>query len=151
MGSYWVFLNDNTQKIDCTFVNNTSHGFSTEIRGQGLMTNNEYFHVFYATSKTVNGYPIDIDRIEGSVIMRNPVEVDNGFYQGQIIYTCFSDPSITIIDSLRVGNFTFYNVQKSLIESTDIYTVKSIGTVKKVIKDSLKYETWNLIRWKIVK
>jgi hypothetical protein len=151
IGSYWIFNNDLTQKHDCTFVSNNSYGVNREYWGMNLITYKEYFCVFYGNSQSINGYPIDTDRIEGSNIMRNPSSSQGQFYYGPIIYSCFPDSTITYFDSLQVGNSTFYNVQKTQIDSMTCYTAKSIGIIKKVIKNSSNSKTWNLLRWKIVK
>ncbi|MCX6287546.1 MAG: hypothetical protein NTY96_10570 [Bacteroidetes bacterium] len=151
IGSYWIFRNDSTQATDCTYVDNVIHGFNDQYWGLNRSTSTEFYTIFYSYTKTINEHPRDVDRIEGWLIMRNPVQMVNHGYYGPAIYTCYHDSITKYLDSLKVGNITFYNVQRALIDSTDFYSAKSIGIVKKVIRDSINKGTWNIIRWKIIK
>ena len=153
-GSCWIYQNDSTLKTDSTFVYYVGHGFDDQYWGLNQFTSDEYYEMWYYNDNKTSGDPSFKDRIETEFVMRT---VNSNVYEPvwQPIYSL--DPSypssgILYFDSLQFGNHMFYKVDKiTAQDSTDYYTAKSIGVVKKVVRDSLDKGTWNLIRWKIIK
>ena len=71
--------------------------------------------------------------------MRNFHPWDVHWYYGRMLFNSEGGPTI---DSLHVGNLTFYNLELS-VDST--YCAKNIGIVKRGIGTGKYY----LVRWKI--
>ena len=65
--------------------------------------------------------------------------------------------SNSFIDSLDIGNTRFYNVQecrtygKPVNDSNFYYTVEHVGLIRKVLQENIIPETWDLIKWNIIK
>jgi len=151
-GSYWIYKNDSTNKIDCTIVYQAFTDFESFYRGHGFTENYEYFEMFFNVYYVNNLSSSYWDRIFYDRVYQNPV---NSFNQhllgGPIIYYQDTLQVQDYFDSLQVGSNIFYQVQQESIDSTIWYSAKSFGVIKKVILYSINKGTWNLIRWKIVK
>lgn len=156
-GSYWIYKNDSLNSLDSVILKKTESGCEPVYYYQGRGTNWQYYTLFYYSYPSGTHY---YDMIEGEVMMRNRHPSQYVAYQGWILYSTL-DTSLSYwlpkhLDSLKVGNHTFYNVQlsKNLFganDNTDIYTADKIGIIKKVDKNSSSEKVWNLIRWKINK
>jgi hypothetical protein len=151
-GSYWIYQNDSTQKTDSTYIYYVRQDFEDKYHGLGYSTSTEYYEIWYYNNIT-SGNPSFKERIESVFVWRT---INSNVY-GPIweeIYTL--NPSyplsrVLFFDSLQLGNHMFYNVDKVTDpDSNDYYTAKSIGVVKKVIRDTTDRGTWNLLRWKII-
>jgi hypothetical protein len=159
-GSYWIYSNDSTRKTDCTYVFKVENGFIEQPYDlSGKKAFYEYYDIFYHDKDSLNMNYYDRFRLDQSYIFRlqkNYDSIHNGgillyYYPvaGELIRVDFD--SIEHIDSLRVGNYSFTNVQKAVIDSNFdcFYTSVSTGVVRKVIRHSSHQGTWNLLRWKI--
>jgi len=160
-GSYWIYLNDSTQKTDCTYVFKVESGYNEwyDTPYNGKRSLYEYFDVFYHDKDSMNLNYYDRDRISLSYIYRHTIADDSIHFGGTLIYY-FEEPGYLIrvfidtiehIKTLQVLNYSFNNVQKAIIDSnySCFYTVRSLGVVRKVIHNSYHQGTWNLLRWKI--
>ena len=148
-GSYWIYKNDSTSKLDCTYI---SQAFTDYLYngGHGWVDEAECFEMFYNVYTTNTLSSSFWQRMIGGTIYQNPnLYFNQGFVGGPIIYSW--DTTKNYFPSLQVGNNIFYKVQKTKIDSTQWYSAKSIGIVKKIMPYSINQGTWNLIRWKIVK
>src|ERR1035438_6938449 len=127
-GSYWIYKNDSTSKTDCTFIFNARKDYYTYFEGMGITSDIYFYDIFYYYTNTVNGQPYDRDRIERTLIMRNPVRTIGNMQLGPALYYADSIKN----DSLKVGSNMFYQVQKARVDNTDFYTAKSVGLVKHI-------------------
>ena len=151
-GSYWIYQNDSTSKIDCTFIYLDNTDIDNVPYVHGSSYSYECYEMFYHYHFTTNGYSSYWDRMFGDQIIKNPIQCYNGHQLcGPIVYATSSFTGMIYFDSLKIGNNIFYKVQEVSIDSTQWYTAKSIGVIKKVVHDSIDKGTWNLLRWKIVK
>lgn len=153
-GSYWIYQNDSTQKTDSTYVYYTNQGIDVEYHGLGYFTSTEYYEMWYYNNNITSGNPSFKERIESDFELRI---INNNIYEPvwQLIYTTDTlypyNRIIPFFDSLKIGNHMFYKVEKSTTQdSTDYYTAKSIGVVKKVLRNPNDQESWSLLRWKII-
>ena len=152
-GSYWIFQNDSTKKVDCTFIYYTRNGNYTEYHGLGYTSITEYYEMWYYNQNTITGFPSFKDRIESIEAERT---ITTNVYEPnwQVIYILKVPWKnyVQYFDSLQIGTHIFYKVEKvTTSDSTDYYTAKSIGVVKKVVRDTIDRGIWNLLRWKISK
>ncbi len=154
-GSYWIFQNDSTKLLDSLYITSTRSGCEAVYLYQGYGYNWEYYTIDYASYPKNEQY---FDVIEGDMMQRNrhPSQYPSG--QGWILYSndtvCYWHP--IHIDSIKISNFTFYQVQLShdyfsTDNRADIYTANGIGIVRKVVYDGKGQQVWNLVRWKIIK
>ncbi|MDP4281499.1 MAG: hypothetical protein Q8867_05045 [Bacteroidota bacterium] len=147
IGSYWIFENDSTLKVDSVYVTRVQTGsylgYQVKFERQWV----EYFNIFYGGNLSEGAY--DWDHIEKSNIYRNPVQ-ENRIFQGLIIYSTDTSNKTILLDSLKVGKILFKDVQKSSNSKYIFYTAKNIGIIKKTNIDTLSKGSWNLIRWKTV-
>ncbi|MGA3014470.1 MAG: hypothetical protein ABSD71_10595 [Bacteroidales bacterium] len=153
-GSYWIYQNDSTQKTDSTYVYYAHQGIEVVYHGLGYFTSDEYYEMWYYNDNRTNGYPSFKDRIESEFVWRT---INSNVYEPiwEEIYTLDTSyplSRVLFFDSLQLGNHMFYKVDKvTTPDSTDYYTAKSIGVVKKVVRDTIDKGIWNLLRWKIIK
>jgi len=162
-GSYWVYLNDSTQKTDCTYVVKTETGYYEQNQSPSgnCISSVQYYNISYHDKDSVN-----LNDYETQSIIRTYVETTfpvNKLYSnwdiliyyypkpGELIPLIFD--TIQHIDSLKVGSNTFKQIQRAIIDSTYdcYYTCKSVGVVKKVLHKSSHQGTWNLLRWRVEK
>jgi hypothetical protein len=161
-GSYWIYQNDSTLKTDSTFIYYVHQGFEEEDEPHSYTSSVEYYEMWYYNDNRTNGDPSFKEKIESDFVMRT---INSNVYEPswQAIYTLdpsYPSSSVVYFDSLQSGNHMFYKVDKITAhfinnndywDSTDYYTAKSIGVIKKVSHDSIDKGTWNLVRWKIIK
>jgi hypothetical protein len=151
-GSYWIYKNDSTSKIDCTLIYQAFTDYETVNTGHGSAEGHEYFEMFYREYYLNNLISSYWDRMFYDRVFQNPINYfDPHLLGGPVIYYQDTLQAQNYFDSLRVGNTVFYKVQEVSINSTLWYSAKSVGVVKKVIPGSINKGTWNLLRWKIVK
>lgn len=146
-GTYWVYRNDTLNALDSVVVVSVKTGCEVLGLYLNMCVRADYFLMnFYSHRDKAWGYDI----IEGTTLMRNwhPESVD--WWKGWGLYHAQN----AVIDSIQVGNNTFYNLQKSVspgyIDPRNItaYTAKDIGIVKKIYPSGTG-RVWNLVRWKI--
>ena len=150
-GSYWIYKNDSTSKLDCTFISQafTDYEYSG---GQGWVDKEECIEMFYYVYVSNTLSSSFWQRMIGSSIYQSPISYfEKGFPKGPFIYSLDTADVQNYFNSLQVGSNIFYKIEKATIDSTQWYSAKSIGIVKKIISDSNNKGTWNLIRWKVVK
>jgi hypothetical protein len=151
-GSYWIYKNDSTSKIDCTLIYQDFTDFEAVFAGHGFTDQYECFEMFYNEYYSNNFYSSYWDRMMDDCIFRNPINYFNHqVFGGLIVYCQDTAQGQIYYDSLRVGSNIFYHVQRLPIDRTLLYSAKSVGVIRKVIIDSVEQGTWNLLRWKIVK
>jgi len=147
--SYWVYKNDSLNALDSVVISSENTGCEVAFSFMGLCYRNDYYLMNYYSSYSKTTY---YDIIEGGTLMRNyhPSMIDS--WKGWILFTTNGN-----IDSIKVGNNTFYNVLMSTSYNTvnntqniTAYTAKDIGIVKTIIQTQPK-QVWNLVRWKIYK
>jgi hypothetical protein len=145
-GSYWIYRNDATQQSDCAYVYKTKTGSYFQYLGLNRSYTAFYYDMVYHYLSSMNVTAADSERATGYIISRSPF---NKYFNQLIGITTYS-LSGPFIDSLTVGNATFYNIQESVVDCTHYSTAKSIGVVKKVYPvSSPKSGTWNLVRWQV--
>jgi hypothetical protein len=151
-GSYWIYQNDSTLKTDSTYIYYVRQGFDDQYHGLGYFTSTEYYEMWYYTDNRTNGNPSFKESIESDCVMRT---INSNVYAPvwQEIYALDNVLTRTVFyDSLQIGNHMFYQVEEvTTPDSNNFYTARSIGVVKKVVRDTTDRGTWNLLRWKIVK
>jgi hypothetical protein len=152
-GSYWIYENDSTTKTDSTYIYYVQHGFEDQYWGLNQYTSTEYYEMWYYNDNNTNRIPSFKERIESDCESRT---VNNNVYYPvwQTIYCLdlsYPNSGIVFYDSLRIGNHIYYQVEQetSTLDSTDYYTAKSIGVVKKVVRATIDKGTWLLVRWGI--
>ncbi len=148
--SYWVYKNDSLNQHDSVVIENVEAGCEVVAWYLGEYDPSDYYIMNYKSFPSGESY---YDCIEESQMMRNYHPNDPHWYYGwQLFYYDTNPPSI---DSLKVGNHTFYNLQKSSSggswnnhgEDWTVYTAFDTGIVQKISGSGV----WNLIRWNINK
>jgi hypothetical protein len=149
--SYWVYKNDSLNSYDSIFIISTETGCEVLDIYLGYCVKADYYKMNYPGKWNADNY---YDMIESSILGRNghPLSLDFSYQKGWILY---DGREFVFIDSLKVGENTFYHVQKSdgaynIYSDVTVYTAKNVGIVKKIINTNPK-QVWNLVRWKINK
>jgi hypothetical protein len=162
VGSYWVYEKESSTDLDSIIVTNTVPGCSPvdcgdAYSGWSLRENWEYYKIIYCSYPSHTYY---YDVVQFGMIMRNhfPSDYCPDYWGPYALYsyTDINYPPEGIpqgIDSLRVVNNMFYNIQLAENEHLpeEIYTAYKVGVVKRVVKHYPTDSVWNLIRWKINK
>ena len=134
--SYWIYKNDSLNIYDSVVLQSVQTGCEVQPWYLSYCYTVDYFIMNYRSFLSGNLY---YDCIEGSILMRNFHPWDAHWYYGWMLFNSEGGP---IIDSLRVGNLTFYNLE---ISKDSTYCAKNIGIVKRGIGTGKFY----LVRWKI--
>jgi hypothetical protein len=151
-GSYWVYENEMLTQIDCTYLVKNEHGYYDykPPQNNGHIVN-EYHKLFYhdvlfpESFQGSDGYE---EYIVTNEILRNYTPEVPGL-PVNILFSL--DPAYKHMDSLHVGNTTYFDIQKSIIDSNTYYYGRRYGVIKKIRLDSAHVlTTWNLVRSKIV-
>jgi len=161
-GSYWIYKSVENGNIDCTYVSNLSKGTYGANEGLGSFVNVEYYLANYVSTQSKDESNFRT-RIEFSYMLMNP----NDYYpwgKDPVLYTYYNSKSLLdwhsngsykFYDSLKINNITYYNVQEcgflSNLDSISFFTDLNIGFIKKILHNKTSVETWNLIRYNIVK
>ena len=154
VGSYWIYQNESTLKLDSAFIYHIQSGFEDQAYPHNVYTSDEYYEMwyYYDYDSTTNGYSFFKEKILSTFVIRT-VTRDIYHPQWHLLYDLIHTDLILSIDSImKIGDNTFYNVEKTTtVDSNDFFTAKSIGVIRKVLRDPLDKGTWNLLRWKIIK
>ena len=161
--SYWVFQKDSLNIIDSLVVSKTDSGFYwNPPRVHGQAGTKREFYKMTIESKTNNYEYIDV--IDSYGLRRNPET--EWYICGRTFFSINKLSNFEYLDSLIVNGRLFCQVIKCKILSnayvegctnsgflidTDLYTAKDFGIIRKVYYRNIGIETWNLIRWKIIK
>lgn len=156
-GSYWIYKNIISERLDCSYVFNYNKGFYIESEAGESYTGEraDYEHVEYKQSWFSNNVTIGLN----PAIIPNEVLYYKGNYQfkddtgrgdgGNLLF--YKNESYNYLDSLiLLGGWTYENVIK--IRSTHpifktAYLKRHVGFVKFELPDSSVYE---LIRYNVV-
>lgn len=151
-GSYWVYQNDPLNKIDCVYLVKNIHGYFDykPAQNNGHIVN-EYRKLYYHDVLFPESFLGSDGYEEYTVtdeILRNYTPEVSGLPLN-IIYSL--EPAYKHVDSLRVGNTTFFDIQISTFDSNTYYYARRAGLIKEIRVDSLHVKTtWNLLRSKII-
>ncbi len=159
-GSYWIYKSDSTPLTDCTYVHQMNYGFYDVDYGLNRTVSFEYYSLDYV-SNSPNGQSSYKNHIETNHMLMNPT-IGYPYASGPVLFTYDTTfdwktfPSKNrFIDSVKIGNSTFYRVQESKFTLNShyntFYTEANIGLVKKDITIDSTVQQWNLIKWHIVK
>ena len=165
--SYWIYLNENTNQADSTFVTSCRHSLNTD--------NDPYIHLY------TEQYYVDFSSIFLNYFC---ITAGDGPYTGQSIYeyhalgeglimgwlenplfqSAIPDPAhiskvVEVIPSLVLNNNTYANVYNilwaeqnpsgdSVIEN--YYLAKNIGLIKFRTRIGNADTTWSLLRYHII-
>jgi hypothetical protein len=153
IGSYWIYKNDSTNVVDCTYVYDVKKGlYLFYMNNNGVLFFREYYTIYYYKPFDLS---IDFcDKIQERVIIRtnnlNPTE----FNDMALYVSDGTSWGIIHLDSIGFGSHTFYDVQKARPCDSSYcptyYTAKSVGIVKYNSSDESPKDNWTLIKWKIV-
>lgn len=135
--SYWIYKNDSLNTLDSVVLQSVQIGCEVD-PWKYYCYRADYYIMNY---KSFPSGKLHYDCIEAHMIMRNCHPLYINWYDGWILFNSKGGP---MIDSLRIGNMTFYQLQLS-IDST--YCAKNIG----IVKIGIYGGTSHLVRWKIFK
>lgn len=148
-GSYWIYQNGLIK--DSIAVNDIENGISENYGDGKIWYFKEYFTVDYFNSDST----INSDRISAGPNGQRAYRRGSPF--NHILLVKDFETKYNIIDELKIGNTTFYNMKQVHISNNsldsvviDYYIAKNYGVVKKEIQDSSGTTTWNLVEWNIV-
>lgn len=147
-GSYWIYRNDSLNADDSVVLISLAMGCQTYAWYQHQCDKVDYYRMNFVSYRSKTTW---YDIIEGDQMMRNYDPYCYDWWKGWGLYWL----STTLIDSMSVGNNTFYKIEKSSSVNTSAnpgyitaYTAKDIGIIRKVNKTNPP-QTWDLVRWKI--
>lgn len=163
IGTYWVYMSDTLSHSDSTFIYGVQTGFYEVGTGHNSFTDFEYYSMDCQSRYSVGKSKKNKYFIDRSHLQLNPV-VGYPSANGDVLYSVEANScpdwegSVIYFDSLHVGNYTFYRVQESKFSSRwggdtifTYYTAPYVGIVKKTITTDSITNSWNIVRWKIVK
>ncbi|MGA3012858.1 MAG: hypothetical protein ABSD71_02360 [Bacteroidales bacterium] len=147
--SYWIYKNDSLNQYDSVVIENAEAGCEVVGWFLGEFVPSDYYIMNYKSFPSGKTY---YDCIEESSMMRNYHPNDPHWYYG---WQLFYYDTTYYINSLKVGDHTFYHLQKSSSggawnnngEDWTVYTALDTGIVQKISNSVV----WNLVRWKINK
>lgn len=158
-GSYWIYRNVNSGVEDSMTVTNLtrdSFQLGPSGPGQGPQGDEEFFTINYltypdmkASKEELLGYVITRGHTSGGYTLLSSKRKGD---------TSLNATILDILDSLKVENYTYYDVVKMKISADqyisndyNFYYVDNIGVIKKelVENDSIT-DTWNLLRYETV-
>jgi len=165
--SYWIYLNENTNQIDCTFVTYSNRMLYTD--------NDPYIHVYteYYSVHFSSGFLsfFYIKAGEGPYTQQDIFEyhtsglgLTSGRLENPFVQYGYIDPShrskvIEVIPSLHLNNSTYTNVYNILWTSQNnkgdsiienYYLTKNIGLIKFTSRIANVDTTWSLLRYHII-
>lgn len=166
VGTYWIYENDSTQKLDSIVVTNIKQGFfytPPQSSGTGPTSKVEYFKIVYFSYKDSINYN---DFIFSNLMTRDgnespkfgqPVLLRN-YYIGYKLYgTEIIDTNSNInlfgnnfadVEEMKVN----YSEQRDYAFSKDtyLYYKDSIGLIRKVYDSGNgNFDSWSLKRWNV--
>lgn len=144
--SYWVYLNESTTKLDCTYVNNDPQFYTYTAQDGSSVTDNivvpfdgNYFFNEYLSGSFLG------------VLLDAPIVHFNGI-------AAYAPNIVERFDSLYVNNDKFFNVYRTCYSSLtahydsvilDTYMVPHIGIIKLTKKTLGTDTTLSIVRWKV--
>ena len=163
-GSYWVYQNEVSNEIDSVVVIKAEHSFFwNPPRIHDLPGIKREFFKMDIESKITKVR--DLDFIDSYGIRRNPMS--EWYYCGRIIYSIENQSNFEHIDSLMINGKLFYNIMECKVVAkdydstmctnsgftfdTDLFFVEDYGVIRKIIHENQVDDTWNLIRWNLIK
>lgn len=168
-GSYWVYQSDSIQGNDSTFITSVRYSFLEIYKG---LNQGERFEYYAMSSKTLSptGTSLNLFYIETLHMLLNPA-LGYPYAEGPLLFTldtaddwhAFSGQyrsTCSYIDSMKVNNKTFYNIQKCICYQPDsnlhyhnsiYFTTITDGIIEKMLYSGNQYKTWKLLRYRLVK
>jgi len=144
--SYWVYLNESTTKLDCTYVNNDPRFYSYTAQDGSSVTDNIVvpFEGNYFFDEYLSGSFLGI-------LLDAPIVHLNGI-------AAYAPNIVERFDSLCVNNNKFLNVYRTHYSSLtahydsvilDTYMVPHLGIIKLTKKTLGTDTTLSIVRWKV--
>jgi hypothetical protein len=162
-GSYWVYLNENNQILDSTFINMQPRTGFTPPESEGI---DRFEQTYYDLSNSfIKSVAIDCDHNYSFASLELNFQTDG------VGYTAISSAMlkgtgaggynyltlVEVLDTLILNSNIFLNVIHTRTLDpfndniyNDGYFAKNIGLVKLSIKTDSFDSTWSLLRWHVV-
>jgi hypothetical protein len=157
-GSYWIYNNDKTQKIDSSFINKIPEVSETWVNpGDGPIVDDYsiYFENSFIEGYSISPFNIGINSYLGSGGLAYMTSVNEGkkFFFDNVVYEY-----VHYYDSLLILNKSFHDVRYTKFSEPtstdsltfDYYFSKYIGLIKFSYSRGGKDTTWNLLRWHVI-
>jgi hypothetical protein len=157
-GSYWIYINDVTQKTDSTYINEIPEFAETWAHPEnGPIVDNYtiYFKDSFLLESSVSPFNIGLLSYHGSAGLAFVPSVGEGkmFFIDSGIYEY-----IHHYDSIFLNNQTFYDIRHTRSSGPtgmdtlkfDYYFSKFIGLIKFGYSRGEKDTTWSLLRYHVV-
>ncbi len=158
--SYWVFKNESTQKIDCTYINKDPDVYTWNIDDYSdeplideilVEFNSNILDAYKLTGEFILGY------------MANDlfcVPFNGNIGIGQTVGTTSKYSFIGLYDKLTINDNTFYSVYHTRYSilmkeqppdtlTCDMFLVPHVGLVKINIRRDMVDTTWTLLRYDV--
>lgn len=161
--SYWIYKNNISNEIDSLVLTKADSGFYWNPPPiHGSSGTKREFNKMTIESKSFN-YDYE-DLIDSYGIRRNP-ETEWEIC-GRIYYSTKALDNLEFMDSLVINERVFFNIIKchivaadyvegcsnsGFIFDTDLYTAPHFGVIRKVVYKDQIIETWDLVRWLVLK
>lgn len=139
--SYWVYLNEKTLQVDCTYVRTDPEVYFES----GELTSHEIINVPFDGNLFINNYLLGYE-----VFLHSIIQPDFGI--------SIFEYSSERIDSLSVNNYIFHDVYHTKCSALpiqsdsiifDTYVVPHVGIIKLSKKINGIDSTFTLLRWVI--
>ena len=161
--SYWIYKNISSNETDSLVLTKADSGFywnPPPIHGSSG-TKIEFYKMTIESESDNNSY---VDFINSNGVIRNPET--EWYICGRLYYSIDTLDILEFLDSLVINESVFFNIVKchilanpnlqgcsnsGFIFDTDLYTVPNFGIVRKVVYKDQLIETWDLIRWHLLK
>ncbi len=159
-GSHWVYLNEKSQVLDCTFISKPPVTYMTPPEPASIQ--HEELIYSFTSGFLVNGY-LESGRMKNIYFLGDFLSSSHAL-TAAMINNSSSKPFfdncwlIERIDSLIINNVIFNDVIHTRDSNEihadfcikDYYFVKNIGLIKFSITTAEFDSTWSLVRWKVV-
>lgn len=161
--SYWIYKNISSNEIDSLVLTKSDSGFywnPPPIHGSSG-TKREFYKMTIESESDNYNYE---DFIDSFGVRRNPET--EWYICGRLYYSTDTLYHLEFIDSLVINERVFFNIIKCHILrdgymlgctnsgfffDTDLYTAPYFGIVRKVVYKDQMIETWDLMRWHLLK
>jgi hypothetical protein len=162
--SYWIYLNENTNQADSTFVTKCDRALYTDYDPYIHVYKENYYvrlssiflNKFWIVAQEGSSAQLYIDSYHSDGFILSTDRIENPFVHEIPDYNSVKSKVIEVIPNLQINNNTFTNVyhilvyfQKSNGDSVNdnFYLAKKIGLIKYKSRIGSVDTTWSLLRY----